>query len=190
MDANLLSEALTDFPLLRPWLDAVGALAPRLHQEKPRKLLESLADICQLESDAVDKLLNAAVFHSDLGSLLSSLRMDDSAEIRRVSGSSYASGAVRLMTLHGAKGLEFPVVFLAGAAEGSLPLERAHTETDIEEERRLFFVGITRAREELILTCGGKPSTFVDEMPSSVVRGSIRARNRVPKMEQLTLFDF
>ena len=190
LDANLLFETLTDFPLLRPWLDAVRALAPRLHQEKPRKLLESLAALCQLESDAVDKLLNAAVFHSDLASMLSSLRMDDSADIRRVSGSGYASGAVRLMTLHGAKGLEFPVVFLAGVAEGSLPLERAHMDSDIEEERRLFFVGITRAREELILTCGGKPSTFVDEMPSSMLCGNIRARNKVPKMEQITLFDF
>ena len=93
------------------------------------------------------------------------------------------------MTLHGAKGLEFPVVFLAGATDGSLPLERAHMETDVEEERRLFFVGITRAREELILTCGGKPSAFADELPPSMIRGDIRPRNKAPKMEQLTLFD-
>ena len=47
----------------------------------------------------------------------------DRADIRRASGAGYQSGAVRLMTLHGAKGLEFPVVFLAGVTKGALPLE-------------------------------------------------------------------
>ncbi len=185
-----LQEALADFPLLHPWVQAVRTFMPRLASDKPRKLLEGLAAFCKLESDAVSKLLNAAVFHEDLAEMLANLRMDDSADVRRASGSGYASGAVRLMTLHGAKGLEFPVVFLAGVTDGSLPLERAHMETDMEEERRLFFVGITRAREELILTCGGRPSAFVDELPSSMIRGDIRSRNKIPKMEQLTLFDF
>lgn len=190
IDAALLDEALGDFPLLRPWMEAVRALAPRLSQDKPRKLLETLSNLCRLESDNIAKLLNAAVFHNDLPAMLTNLRMDDSTDIRRVSGSGYASGAVRLMTLHGAKGLEFPVVFLAGVTDGALPLERAHAETDPAEERRLFFVGITRAREELILTCGGKPSAFADELPQSVVRGAIRPRSKIPKTEQLTLFDF
>ncbi len=185
-----LQQSLTDFPLLHPWVEAVRTFVPLLTAEKPRKLLERLADFCHLESDAVTKLLNASVFHQELVALLENLRTDDSADIRRVSGSSYASGAVRLMTLHGSKGLEFPVVFLAGAADGSLPLERAHLETDVEEERRLFFVGITRAREELILTCGGKPSAFLAELPADIDRGDIRARNKIPKTEQLTLFDF
>ena len=61
-------------------------------------------------------------------------------------------------------------------------------ESGMEEERRLFFVGITRAREELILTCGGSPSCFLDELPKEAVRGKIRSRNRVPKIEQLSLF--
>lgn len=189
-DPEFLANELADFPLLHPWLEAVRTLAPRLMQDKPRKQLETLAALCKLENDAVSKLLNTAVFHDDLSSMLNNLRIDDSADIRRVSGGSYASGAVRLMTLHGAKGLEFPVVFLAGLTEGTLPLEHAHKETDIEEERRLFFVGITRAKEELILTCGGKPSAFADELPSAIVRGDIRPRNKIPKMEQLTLFNF
>lgn len=189
-DPEFLANELSDFPLLYPWVEAVHTLAPRIMQDKPRKQLETLAALCKLESDAVSRLLNAAVFHDDLTSLLNNLRTDDSADIRRISVSAYASGAVRLMTLHSAKGLEFPVVFLAGLTEGTLPLEHAHKKTDIEEERRLFFVGVTRAKEELILTCGGKASPFAGELPSAVIRGDIRPRNKIPKMEQLTLFDF
>ncbi len=59
---------------------------------------------------------------------------------------------VALMTLHAAKGLEFPVVFIAGCEEGLTPYLHPNRETDIEEERRLFYVGMTRAREKLVLT--------------------------------------
>jgi DNA helicase-2/ATP-dependent DNA helicase PcrA len=60
---------------------------------------------------------------------------------------------VTLMTLHAAKGLEFPVVFITGLEDGLIPHERSrHNDDDLEEERRLLFVGITRAREELQLT--------------------------------------
>ena len=59
--------------------------------------------------------------------------------------------AVALMTLHSAKGLEFPVVFLAGAEEGLLPCS-LWNDVNMEEERRLFYVGLTRAKERLLLT--------------------------------------
>jgi DNA helicase II / ATP-dependent DNA helicase PcrA len=65
-----------------------------------------------------------------------------------------AQGAVMLMTLHAAKGLEFPVVAMIGLEEGLLPHSRARdSEADLEEERRLCFVGITRAMQKLQITC-------------------------------------
>ena len=80
------------------------------------------------------------------------------------------------------------MVFLSGVTAGTLPLEHAHADTDIAEERRLFFVGITRAREELILTCGGKPSVFAAELDNPE-KGAIHSRYKAPKTEQLSLFD-
>jgi DNA helicase-2/ATP-dependent DNA helicase PcrA len=90
------------------------------------------------------------------------------------------SGRVNVMTIHAAKGLEFPVVFVAGVEEGIIPHSRSMEEAgaDQEEERRLFYVAMTRAKGRLFLSsCSsrrkmGKPSTaapspFIDEIPQS-----------------------
>ena len=83
-----------------------------------------------------------------------------------------------MMTMHSAKGLEFPVVFVVGAEEGIFPGIRAIGETEeMEEERRLCYVAMTRAKEKLYLTCANqrmlfgrtssnRPSRFVDEIPT------------------------
>jgi DNA helicase-2/ATP-dependent DNA helicase PcrA len=95
------------------------------------------------------------------------------------------SGKVNLMTIHASKGLEFPVVFIAGAEDGLIPHERSLSEDagSVEEERRLFYVAITRAREKLYITsclrrrrnqnlveC--KPSPFLEEIPPSLIENS------------------
>ncbi|ABZ85536.1 ATP-dependent DNA helicase pcra [Heliomicrobium modesticaldum Ice1] len=89
--------------------------------------------------------------------------------------------AVVLMTMHSAKGLEFPVVFVAGMEEGVFPHSRVQfEETQVEEERRLCYVAITRARERLYLarawrrtlfgnTVSNKPSRFLEEIPASLL---------------------
>jgi DNA helicase II / ATP-dependent DNA helicase PcrA len=71
-----------------------------------------------------------------------------------------AGRGVHLLTLHRAKGLEFEVVFLPFVEEGELPIRRG----DIEEERRLFYVGLTRAKRHLVVTWSGKPSRFLREL--------------------------
>jgi len=87
--------------------------------------------------------------------------------------------SLRLTTVHQAKGLEYAAVFLIGLADGSFPLRRAIEAGDVEEERRLFYVAVTRARDELYLcfpkvnTKGGPamlqtPSRFLLELPSDL----------------------
>jgi len=104
-----------------------------------------------------------------------------------------SSGKVNLMTIHAAKGLEFPVVFIAGAEEGIIPHERSLEDNDdeldgthgesskaVEEERRLFYVAITRAQDKLYITSCKKrrrqnnyidrqPSPFLAEIPPSLI---------------------
>ena len=89
--------------------------------------------------------------------------------------------AATLMTVHAAKGLEFPIVAVTGMERGLFPHRRAIEDQTVEEERRLFYVAMTRARRELILTYAEKrrigrrvarrrPSRFLDELPEEAVR--------------------
>lgn len=104
-------------------------------------------------------------------------------------------GVVSLMTLHAAKGLEFPVVFLVGMEQGLFPNFRSLNDPmALEEERRLCYVGITRAQEQLFLTFaqsrrryGGSedtiPSQFLTELPPELLTGNVQRR---PKVASLT----
>ena len=94
---------------------------------------------------------------------------------------------VQLMTLHSAKGLEFPLIFLCGMEEGLFPHQRSVDEDGrLEEERRLCYVGITRARQQVVLTCAERrrlygsetyclPSRFISEIPDELIE-DIRPR--------------
>jgi DNA helicase-2/ATP-dependent DNA helicase PcrA len=99
--------------------------------------------------------------------------------------------AVTLMTLHNAKGLEFPVVFITGLEDGLFPLAKAYDDPPLlEEERRLFYVGITRARKKLYLShaeerrrngelLGARQSSFLDGIPPAMLekRSTIKVRS-------------
>ena len=96
------------------------------------------------------------------------------------------SDKVTMMTLHGTKGLEFPIVFMVGMEEGLLPHWRScDTEDELEEERRLCYVGITRAEEQLYLThsCSREPrspkrSRFINEIPEKLLQ--LEGHNEIP----------
>ena len=187
MDREAFAEALSPFELLAPFAETVAALAPAAATARPRQLIAQLADRTGCKGRNVEQLLNAAVFHKQMEPLLSALAAGEEADLRRRSGQEKQSGAVSLMTLHGAKGLEFPVVFVAGINEGDLPHDRKGEEADPFEERRLLFVGMTRAREELILTCGGTPSPFLSQLSAAVKQSAIPRRQPQLRMEQLSI---
>ena len=100
--------------------------------------------------------------------------------------------AVNLMTLHGAKGLEFPIVFMIGMEEGLFPHSRSLMDkNELEEERRLCYVGMTRAKERLFLTYSRKRlffgqrtsnivSRFVLELPEKVLSNNLNIINNDP----------
>ncbi len=119
----------------------------------------------------VGVLISEAKVYADVATFLEEMALMSSSDDQ-------ADEQVTLMTLHAAKGLEFPVVFLVGLEEGILPHARVFDSgkpEDIEEERRLCYVGITRAREALFLSCASSrvqfgqsnynlPSRFLEEM--------------------------
>ena len=120
----------------------------------------------------------------------------------RRGGSRCTADSVSLMTLHGSKGLEFPAVILYGVRKNSIPLEyfknrkpgsgmeKGDPGAGLQEERRLFYVGMTRAREELVLLTSGEPSTFLSELPEeALLRETVRGPGETG-MKQMSLFDF
>lgn len=110
---------------------------------------------------------------------------------------------VVLMTLHSAKGLEFPQVYLAGMEDGLFPsymsIQSDDAREEIEEERRLAYVGITRAKKNLAITCArqrmvrgetqyNKVSRFVKEIPPGLLGGEVRREKLGPEAQKVTTF--
>ncbi len=140
-----LTEKLSLYELTSALVDELGVL--RMYKEENSK--DSLA-----RYQNVQELLNAI---QDFTKTNKDATIDDFlAEVSLVSGVDQMkdeANFVTLMTIHSAKGLEFPVVFLSGLEEDLFPINRKFdTDADIEEERRLFYVAFTRAKEKLYLT--------------------------------------
>lgn len=138
-------------------------------ESRIQNLEEFLTVANEFEKEAVDKSLTEFLNGISLASDTDSL--EDSENV------------VTLMTLHSAKGLEYPVIFLVGLEEGIFPGHQSmDNPEDIEEERRLFYVGITRAKQNLFLTFARRrtifgstscnpPSRFVKEIPKEILDG-------------------
>ncbi len=185
-DPERFRPAAQDDGHLQAWLSRCEEWLPLIHKEKPWKLIEHWEKSYGTSPD-LKRLRNIAVFHDTISDFLDTLWLGQEADIHRASGKRWESGAVRLMTLHASKGLEFPVVFVAGVKNGTIPLDTKGHPTDHEEERRLLYVGMTRAQKELILTTSLEPSPFLSDLPDSVLQES-PVRLREHPAQQLSLF--
>lgn len=178
---------------------------PFLKKGKPQKVLEQWIEDMNLTDDiAVNKFLGMTVFYKSMQEFMDAVCLGVESDLKRCGGRQYTADCVTLMTLHGSKGLEFPVTIIYGVRKGVIPFERdSHLKkedsagireefiTDIEEERRLFYVGMTRAKEELILTTSREASVFLEDLPEeSLLRESADKRKQNDGGEQLNLFDF
>ena len=114
---------------------------------------------------------------------------EQQAKARKIKGE--RENKVQLMTIHSAKGLEFEDVFVIHANEGEIPHQKAEKKDEIEEERRLFYVGMTRAKEELMIIHGGQPSMFLEELPLSCIEKEKTGKKvSGEEAEQMNLFEF
>jgi DNA helicase-2/ATP-dependent DNA helicase PcrA len=169
-------------------LDAAGELAA-IEGTGPADLLQAVLDgsgyLSELEAEeSVEAAGRLENLHELIGSAREFTRIDEFLEqVALVADTDEIDDDDRvvLMTLHSAKGLEYPVVFLVGMEEGIFPHIRALSEpTEMEEERRLAYVGITRAQQKLFVshawsrqlfgtTNFNPPSRFLDEIPTDLV---------------------
>ncbi|MDV6235065.1 ATP-dependent helicase [Leptospira ellisii] len=140
-----------------------------------RVLLEKNYDDSKRRSEDLDSVLGFALKYASLSDFLSDLTLDHAAlSLEKIKPDDTESDLLNLSTVHSAKGLEFDIVFVLNSTEGSFPSGK---NPDTEEERRLFYVAITRARKELYLTRASlaqsrsgpyytKLSRFLSEIPS------------------------
>ncbi|MDD3436713.1 MAG: 3'-5' exonuclease [Candidatus Gastranaerophilales bacterium] len=150
-----------------------------------RELNEEKTPENESRIDNLQELVNVAgeFEPEDLNNVLGEF-LSQVALVSDIDGFENISNNVTLMTLHSAKGLEFPTVFLAGLEEGIFPHQRTFASaTELEEERRLMYVGVTRAEEILHLTSAKRrqiwgeyryynPSRFLEEIPSELLESS------------------
>ncbi len=160
---------------------------PLWKKGKPLEILQRWEKESYLqESEGMEEFLQLATMYSHMSELLHDVVFGTEGDLLRSGGKTYTPEGVSLLTIHGSKGLEFPVVFLAGVQKGLLPLEAGES-TNLPEERRLFYVGITRGEKLLYLYTGGAPSPFLQEIPTEYF--TLRTNRRFYQGKQLSLFD-
>lgn len=178
MSATVLEQARQEFE-------------PLYARTRPEKLLEQWMCRMELEENgAMKKLKSTSLFYKTADEFLDALQLGVESDLRRCGKKKYTSDAVTLMTLHGSKGLEFPTVLIFGVKKGLIPFESTRHTADQQEERRLFYVGLTRAKEELILTSSGEESEFLKEIQEDVLtREKLEPKRKTEKYQQMSLFD-
>lgn len=175
-----------------PVSEMISKYQPKLKKEKPEKLLEEwMEDMGLTASKPMEKFKSMSLFYKNMEEFLTAIAFGGESDLKRCGTKTYTSDAVTLMTLHGAKGLEFPVVMICGVKKGKIPLENEKQDVDIEEERRLFYVGMTRAREELILCTSPESSSFLQDIPEEYLTREITGKQKISDGgTQMSLFDF
>jgi superfamily I DNA/RNA helicase len=165
--------------------------APRIRLEKPSALIEAwISDNALSELASMDLLLHTAILHDTMAAFLQNLLLGREGDVVRSGAKRYNPDAVSLMTLHGAKGLEFPIVFLCGVTDGMIPYRNHRKNCNIDEERRLFYVGMTRAQAELVLLTSAKRSPFLSGLCEEYLSiENAFTRGPAPAFEQFSLFD-
>lgn len=163
-----------------------------IKKEKPRKILLSwMEDMDFKEPEPMEKLVSMSLFYKTMPEFLEALSFGGESDLKRCGGKTYTGDAVTLMTLHGSKGLEFPVVMICGIRKGRIPLETDKQGADMKEERRLFYVGMTRARDELILLTSSEPSVFLEDVPEEYMIRNIAGKQKAYYSgKQMNLFEF
>ena len=188
---DLLNELINAAPkqTLSELLDAIIAKA-----DYRRYLLEDFPDGEERWEENVQELRAAASQYDELAPIEALARfLEDAALITDIDEHDEKADAVTLITLHAAKGLEFPVVFIVGMEEGLLPHMRSYDDpAQMEEERRLCYVGMTRAQERLYLlrafrrAFGGHnpASRFLADIPPDLVTTRERIPTVIPTRER------
>ncbi len=193
--------ATPDLPLSR-WAERVltqtGYLEELRRSEKDREAAENRVRNLK---DLVATLDNEAKTGQPAVERLQRFLEDLTLDTEREEETESAGDAVTLITMHSCKGLEFPHVYVAGLEDGLLPHARSKADGTLDEERRLFYVAITRAMQTLTLShCGGRkkygqlmpchPSPFLKELPPELVEdANARARQPVSVAAGKNLFE-
>ena len=147
-----------------------------------KKMLEDLGEEGEIKLENIQELLSVSrKYKNDLAQDSIDLFLEEVALASDTDKIDQDKNSVHLMTLHSAKGLEFPVIFITGLEEGILPHSRSMlNQKEMEEERRLMYVGITRAKEKVYLlfttlrtifgsTQSNSPSRFLDDIPTHLL---------------------